>query len=85
MEEIFNYEDRSFAATLSSIFGFFAYFLLNLSLPIFILFKLIQVKNGVKELGFAKGETYDTIPSTDISEIKEFNKFDNKIEITNQN
>lgn len=62
--------DSSINFSLFATLGFFIYFILNLSLPIIILFKLIQVKRSVKELGEAQGESYDSIPSNEIPESK---------------
>lgn len=39
--------------------------MINMGLPMIILFKLNQVKTTIKELGQAQGESYDSIPSTD--------------------
>ena len=41
------------------------YFILNLGFPIVIVSKLFQVKNSVKELGQAYGESYDSVPTVD--------------------
>lgn len=79
--ELFSYEDVSLGSTLAIIFGFFGYFIFNLSFPIVILFKLIEVKNGVRDLGLAQGESYDTIPSNDNGDTKR----DNKLEMSQSN
>lgn len=56
---------KGFNIIFCSIFLFFIYFMINMGLPMIILFKLNQVKATIKELGQAQGESYDSIPSTD--------------------
>lgn len=57
--------ERSFLEIFFGLFFFFVYLLLNLLFPIIILFKLFQVRDSVKNVGKAKGEDYDAVPTQD--------------------
>lgn len=59
----------SFFAVFFGIILFFFYFLINMSLPVIVLFKLFQVRNVVKKLGQAQGQSYDFIPNIEIPSI----------------
>lgn len=55
----------TFLEVFTSLMLFLCYFILNLGFPIVIVSKLFQVKNSVKELGQAYGESYDSVPTVD--------------------
>jgi hypothetical protein len=59
----------SFFAVFFGIILFFFYFLINMTLPVIVLFKLFQVRNVVKKLGQAQGQSYDFIPNIEIPSI----------------
>jgi hypothetical protein len=45
---------------------FIIYLVLNLSFPIFVIFKLTEIRKRIKDLGAAQGEHYDQIPNTEL-------------------
>ena len=45
---------------------FIIYLVLNLSFPVFIIFKITEIRRRIKELGAAQGEHYDKIPNTEL-------------------
>lgn len=64
-----NLEDiiiQTFKYIFISIILFFFYFLLNIFFPFVIFYKLMQVKDSIKELGKAHEQSYDIIPTTEI-------------------
>lgn len=56
---------KGFNIVFFSILLFFVYFMINMGVPMLMLYKLNQVKATIKELGQAQGESYDSIPSID--------------------
>ena len=46
---------------------FIFYLSINLSLPIFIIFKLTEIRRRIKDLGAAQGEHYDQLPNTELT------------------
>ena len=56
---------KGFNIVFFSILIFFVYFMINMGVPMLMLYKLNQVKATIKELGQAQGESYDSIPSID--------------------
>ena len=58
--------DQSFNCVFFSIILFFIYFVVNLIFPFIIFYKLIQIKETVKDLGKAQGQSYDIVPTSEI-------------------
>jgi hypothetical protein len=58
--------DSTFNYVFFSIILFFIYFLVNLIFPFIIFYKLIQIKETVKNLGKAQGQSYDIVPTSEI-------------------
>ena len=58
--------DSTFNYVFFSIILFFIYFLVNLIFPFTIFYKLIQIKETVKNLGKAQGQSYDIVPTSEI-------------------
>lgn len=58
--------EKSFLEIFLGLFFFFLYLMINLLFPTIILFKLFQVRDSVKDVGKAKGEYYDSVPTQDI-------------------
>jgi hypothetical protein len=46
---------------------FIFYLSINLSFPIFIIFKLTEIRRRIKDLGAAQGEHYDQLPNTELT------------------
>ena len=46
---------------------FIFYLSTNLSFPIFIIFKLTEIRRRIKDLGAAQGEHYDQLPNTELT------------------
>ena len=45
---------------------FILYLSINLSFPIFIIFKLTEIRRRIKDLGAAQGEHYDQLPDSEL-------------------
>ena len=57
------------------IISFTLYLILNLSYPIIIIYKVVEVRKKIKEIGAVKGEHYDNIPNIELPvEIKQSNE-----------
>ena len=59
--------EQTFAQVFFSIIGFFFYFMINLAFPVLIVYKILLVKNSVKDLGKAQGQSYDKVPTIELS------------------
>ena len=58
--------DKSIIEIIIFICLFVFYLSINLSFPIFIIFKLTEIRKRIKDLGAAQGEHYDQLPSNEL-------------------
>ena len=59
--------DKSIIEIIIFICLFIFYLSTNLSFPIFIIFKLTEIRRRIKDLGAAQGEHYDQLPNTELT------------------
>ena len=48
------------------IISFTLYLILNLSYPIFIIYKIVEVRKKIKSIGAQKDEQYDNVPNVEL-------------------
>ena len=65
VEKLLSFFDKNIFKIVLVLIFFICYLILNLTFPIIVIMNINEVKKNIKDLGTAKGESYETLPSDD--------------------
>ena len=65
VENLLSIFDKNIFKIIFALIFFISYLILNLTFPIIIIMNIGEVKKNIKDLGTAKGESYESLPSDD--------------------
>ena len=65
-DQILYFFHKSYYHIFLIIISFTLYLILNLSYPIFIIYKIVEVRKKIKSIGAQKDEQYDNVPNVEL-------------------
>jgi hypothetical protein len=65
VEKLLSFFDKNIFKIVLILIFFIGYLILNITFPIITIMNINEVKKNIKDLGTAKGESYETLPSDD--------------------
>ena len=65
VEKLLSFFDKNIFKIVFVLIFFICYLILNLTFPIVVIMNINEVKKNIKDLGTAKGESYESLPSDD--------------------